>query len=139
MRDKLKVHLYTDIHVCMEGSSTKQLSGNYFQVCFLNSHYFPPYLSLFLGFPGGSMVKIPPAKAGDAGLIPGLGRSAGEENGNPLQYSYLGRSMSRGACRTTVHRVEKDSHMAQQLKNNSIYLSVNLSTSPCIHQIISEG
>ena len=36
------------------------------------------------GFPGGSVVKNPPAKAGDAGLISGLGRSPGEGNSNPL-------------------------------------------------------
>ena len=39
-----------------------------------------------LGFPGGSMVKNLPANAGDVGLIPGLERSPGEENGNPLHY-----------------------------------------------------
>ena len=39
------------------------------------------------GFPGGWAVKNPPANAGDAGLIPGLGRCPGEGNGNPLQYS----------------------------------------------------
>ena len=38
-------------------------------------------------FPDDSVVKNPPANPGDAGLILGLGRSAGEENGNPLQYS----------------------------------------------------
>ena len=46
------------------------------------------------------MVKNPPAKAGDAGdigLIPELGRSPGEGNGNPLQYSFLGNPMDRGA------------------------------------------
>ena len=37
-----------------------------------------------MGFPGGSVVKNPPANAGDMGLIPGPGRSPGEENGNPL-------------------------------------------------------
>ena len=36
------------------------------------------------GFPGGSVVKNPPANAGDVGLIPGLGRSPGKGNGNPL-------------------------------------------------------
>ena len=41
------------------------------------------------GFPGGSVVKNPPANAGDTGLIPGLGRSPGEGYGNPLQYSCL--------------------------------------------------
>ena len=37
------------------------------------------------GFPGGSVVKNPPANAGDADLIPGLGRSPGQGHGNPLQ------------------------------------------------------
>ena len=43
-----------------------------------------------MGYPGGSRVKNPPANAGDMGLIPGLGRSPGEEYGNPLQYSCMG-------------------------------------------------
>ena len=45
--------------------------------------------------------------AGDQGSIPRLGRSAGEENGNPLQYSCLENSMDRGAWRATVHGVAK--------------------------------
>ena len=45
------------------------------------------------GFPGGSVVKNSPANAGDVGWIPGLGRSPGEGNGNPLQYSGLENSM----------------------------------------------
>ena len=57
------------------------------------------------GFPGGSMVKNPPANAGDAGLIPGSRRFPGEENGNPLQYSCLGNPMDRGTWRVTVHGV----------------------------------
>ena len=40
-----------------------------------------------LGIPGGTMVKNPPANAGDPGSVPGSGRSSGEGNGNPLQYS----------------------------------------------------
>ena len=44
-------------------------------------------------FPGCSAVKNPPANAGDLGLIPRLGISPGEGNGNPLQYSYLGNPM----------------------------------------------
>ena len=59
------------------------------------------------GFPGGSVVKNPPANAGDLGLIPELGRSPGEGNGNPLQYSCLGNPMDRGAWRATVHGVTK--------------------------------
>ena len=53
---------------------------------------------LLLGFPGGcSVVKNPPAKAGNAGSVPGLGRSPGEGNGNLLQYSCLGIPKDRGA------------------------------------------
>ena len=48
-------------------------------------------------FPGGSAVKNLLANAGDVGLIPGLGRSSGEENGNPLQYSCLENPIVRGA------------------------------------------
>ena len=49
------------------------------------------------GFPGGSDGKASACNAGDLGLIPGSGRSPGEGNGNPLQYSYLENSMDRGA------------------------------------------
>ena len=45
--------------------------------------------------------------AGDPGLIPGLGRSSGEGNGNPLQYSCLENPMDRGAWQATVHGVAK--------------------------------
>ena len=51
------------------------------------------------------MVKKSPAKAGDAGSIPGLERSPGEGTGNPLQYSCLEHSMARGAWRATVHEI----------------------------------
>ena len=53
-----------------------------------------------MDFPGGAVVKNPSANAGDTrdtGLISGLGRSLGEGNGNPLQYSCLETSMDRGA------------------------------------------
>ena len=60
-----------------------------------------------MGFPGGS--KNLPANAGDVGLIRGSGRSPGEENGNPLQYSCLGNPMDRGTWRDTVHGVAKAS------------------------------
>ena len=49
------------------------------------------------------MVKNPSVNAGDAGLIPGLGRSPGEGNGNPLQYSCLENPIDRGAWQATVH------------------------------------
>ena len=56
-------------------------------------------------------IKDPPANARDVGLIPGLGRSPGEGNGNPLKYSFLGNPMDRGVWLTTVHGVTKVSHM----------------------------
>ena len=59
---------------------------------------WPP--SLPQGLSAGAVVKNPPASAGDAGdvgLIPGLGRSPGEGNGSPLQYSCLENPMDRGA------------------------------------------
>ena len=60
------------------------------------------------GFPGGSVVKNPPANAGDVGSIPGLGRSPGDGNGNPLQYSCLGNPVDRGEWQATVHGVTKE-------------------------------
>ena len=60
------------------------------------------------GFLVGSVVKNPPASAGDirdAGLIPGLGRSPGRRHGNPLQYSCLENLMNRGAWWATVYWV----------------------------------
>jgi len=59
------------------------------------------------GFPGDSAVKNLPANAGDVGLIPGLGRSPGEGNGNALQYSCLGNPMGKGTWQATVHGVAK--------------------------------
>ena len=53
------------------------------------------------------MVKNPPANAGHMGLISGLGRSPGEGNDNPLQYSCQGDPMNRGAWQATVHGVTK--------------------------------
>ena len=60
-----------------------------------------------MGFPRGLVVKNLPANAGDLGLIPGSGRSLGEGNGNPLQYSCLGSPMDGGAWQVTVHGVAR--------------------------------
>ena len=64
------------------------------------------------GFPGGASGRKPAANANagevrNVGSIPGLGRSHGEENGNPLQYSFLENPMDRGAWLAIVHRVAK--------------------------------
>ena len=58
-------------------------------------------------FPGGSDVKVSVYNAEDPGLIPGLGRSPGEGNGDPLQYPCLENLMDRGAELAAVHGVAK--------------------------------
>ena len=60
-----------------------------------------------MGFPGGAVVKNPPASVRDTGSIPGSERSPGEANGYPFQYSGLENSMDRGAWQATVHGVAK--------------------------------
>ena len=69
----------------------------------ISANYLPAFFFCHVKFlPGGSAVKNPPANAGDPSLIPGLGRSPGEVNGYPLQYSCLENPMDRGAWRATV-------------------------------------
>ena len=66
--------------------------------------------SFFKDFPGGTVVKNPPANSGDArdtGLIPELERSPGEENGNLLQYSCLENSSDRGPWQAVVYGIAK--------------------------------
>ena len=63
-----------------------------------------------MGFHSVSAVKESTWQAGDAGLIPGSGRSSGEGNGNPLQYSCLESLMDRGDWRATVHGVARVGH-----------------------------
>ena len=60
-----------------------------------------------VGFPGGSMIKNLPANTGDLSFFPGSGRSLGEGNGNPLQYSCLVNPMDREDWQATVHGVTK--------------------------------
>ena len=60
-----------------------------------------------MDFPGGSDGKACACNAGDPGSIPWPGRSLGEENSNPLQYSCLGKPMDGGAWQATVHGVTK--------------------------------
>ena len=64
-----------------------------------------PSLELSPGFPGGSVVKNPPASAGDVVSIPGSGRPPGEGNGNLLQYSCLENPMDRRPWWAMVHGV----------------------------------
>ena len=60
------------------------------------------------GFPRGLDGKESACNAGDLGSIPGLGRSPGEGNGYPFQYSYLENLMDRGAWQATVHGIKKN-------------------------------
>ena len=76
--------------------------------------FLTPFIRKFLGicsskrsFAGGSDGKASAYNAGDPGLIPGSGRSSGEGNGNPLQYSCLENPMDGEAWRATVHGVAK--------------------------------
>ena len=62
---------------------------------------------IFMGFSGGSDSKESACSAGDMGSIPGLGRSPGEGNGNPLKYPCLENLMDRGALWAAVHGVAK--------------------------------
>ena len=59
-------------------------------------------------FPDGSVIKNPPVNAGEAGLIPGSGKSAGGDNGDPLQCTCLGNHMHGGAWWATIHGVAKN-------------------------------
>ena len=69
---------------------------------------------MFIGFPGSSDGKESACSAEDPGSVPGYGRSPGEGNGNPLQYSCLENSMDRGALQATVHGFA-ESDMTEQL------------------------
>ena len=62
------------------------------------------------GFPGDSEVKVSAYNVGDLGSIPGSGRSSGEGNGNPLQYSSLENPIDGGAWWATVHRSQRVGH-----------------------------
>ena len=74
------------------------------KTCHLSS---APSFGFFFYFPGGSEGKASVYSAGDLGPIPGSGRSPGERNGSPLQYSCLENPMDRGAWWATVHGVAK--------------------------------
>ena len=66
-----------------------------------------------MDFPGGSAGKESACNVGALGSIPGLGRSPGEGNDNPFQYSCLENPMDKGTWRATVHGVTKELDMTQ--------------------------
>ena len=86
------------------------------------------------GFSGGSDSKESAYNAGDPGSVPGLGRSPGEENGYPFQYSCLVNSVDRGAWQATIHGVSKSQ---TRLSNFSyLCLSIERDCTPIIPQMI---
>ena len=74
------------------------------------------------------MVKNLPAKAGYLGLIPGLGKSPKEGNGNPLQYSCLGNPMDRGAYHSWGHKRVGHDLATRQQKQKLFFTAVLVST-----------
>ena len=100
-------------------------------------------MSLTLGFPGASGLKNLPANAGDArdaGLIPGLGRSPGEGNGNPLQYSCLESSMDRRAWSAAVpgvaesqKRLSSHEHKFPNITSSFSFTGNEISMSQIMH------
>ena len=89
------------------GSVVKNLSANNCSFCYV-------VISGVAEHPVAQLLKNLPAKAEDLGLILGLGRSPGEGNHNPLQYSCLENSMDRGAWQATVHGVAKIGQLSNQ-------------------------
>ena len=73
---------------------------------YVNENIYWLYIC-YQGFPGGSDSKESACNVGDLGLIPGSGRSPGEGNGNPLQYSCLENAMDGGAWQSPVHGFAK--------------------------------
>ena len=63
-----------------------------------------------MGFTGGSVSKASAGNTGDPGSTPGFGRSPGEGNGNPFQYSWLGNPMDGGSWQAIVHGVIRVGH-----------------------------
>ena len=73
------------------------------------------------GFPHSSVDKSFACSAGDLGLIPGMGRSSGEGNGYPFQYSCLENPMDRGAWQAIVHGVARVGHDLATKPQNTMY------------------
>ena len=109
------VHAHTNIRVCVHiyifpSNCFKILHGfnhhNHLLLQILNVLYS----TFLLGVPGGSLSKESACNTGDPGLISGLGRSPGERNGNPLQYSCLENPMDRGAWWATAYGPQRVGH-----------------------------
>ena len=76
------------------------------------------------------MVKNLPVNAGDTGSIPGLGRSPGERNSNPLQCSCLGNPVDRGTWFIVVHEFEKELDRTERLSTHALFVYEKLYSYP---------
>ena len=89
------------------GSLDTSLSFSELQLPFCSKGHPWSLTPVLSSFPGGSVGKESACTAGDPSSIPELGKSPGEGNGNPLQYSCLGNPMDRGAWQAIVHWVAR--------------------------------
>ena len=90
-------------------------------------------------FPGAASGKEPSGHAGDVrdtGLTSGLGRSPGEGNGNPFQYSCLKKPMDRGAWQAIVHRVAKGPTQVKRLSTHTCILTQHLEWVMTLHRCL---
>ena len=93
-------------------------------------------LFLYMGFPGSSDIKGSACNAGDLGLISGSGRSPGEGNDNPFQYSCLENSMTRGTWQAIAHEVDFPGGSDGKA---SVYNARDLGSSPGLGRSPGEG
>ena len=112
-------------------------------LCLTHSWYLFPFLEechlcwirVSLGFPGGSEGKVSACSAGDLGLIPGSGRSPGEGNGNPLQYSCLENPMDGGTQYGIGHGVA-ESGMTERVHRQGFTLMPSFNLNCCLIDLI---
>ena len=112
-----------------------ELSMSLWAVSFVWKWFCFFFFASLWGFPGDSYSKESACNAGDPGSIPGSGRSPGEGNGNPLQYSCLENAMHRGAWQILVHGVAKSlSDTTERLTFHfigmAIWLGIKLEIAP---------
>ena len=97
-----------------------------------------------MGFPRGSMVKNPPASAGDAGSVPGSGRSSGVGNGNPPQCSCLGKPMDKGAWWAMTYQLNSNNIVRHMVCFQLVTIvmmwrkSLNINIDICIRFFLKE-
>ena len=106
------IALHSPIAVHLNGKGNLEFLEELICLFFLKAVWLLSHLNR--GFPGGASGKEPAChcrRHKRCGLISGSGRSLGEGNGNPFQYSFLENPMGRGAWRATVHRVAKSQRL----------------------------